>query len=239
MHKITETLIIHSFDIIMEGMLEYRYRFRIRSDLNMSNHGGKRENAGRPRGQGKFGEPTTTMRIPQSQTGTVKNFLEALQRKRANGNHGVINANAEVDEFLIPKINDQPTLLPLFSTKVAAGLPSPADDHVEKSLDVSEFLIDHAASTFFVTIKGESMIDVGLVPGDKVVVDRSKTPVIGDIVLAVVDREFTIKILDYGANKMPRLMPANSSGAYRPIYIRPDTQFEIFGVVIGSFRRFK
>lgn len=205
----------------------------------MSNHGGKRENAGRPRGQGKFGEPTTTMRIPQSQTAIVKDFLDALQRKRANGNHGTINTDVEVDDFLIPKINDQPTLLPLFSTKVAAGLPSPADDHVDKSLDVSEFLIDHAASTFFVTIKGESMIDVGLVPGDKVVVDRSKIPVIGDIVLAVVDREFTIKILDYGANKMPRLMPANSSGAYRPIYIRPDTQFEIFGVVIGSFRRFK
>jgi DNA polymerase V len=179
------------------------------------------------------------MPIPQSQTATVKNFLEALQRKRANGNHDTINTDVEVDDFLIPEINDQPTLLPLFSTKVAAGLPSPADDHVEKSLDVSEFLIDHAASTFFVTIKGESMIDVGLVPGDKVVVDRSKIPVIGDIVLAVVDREFTIKILDYGANKMPRLMPANSSGAYRPIYIRPDTQFEIFGVVIGSFRRFK
>ena len=84
------------------------------------------------------------------------------------------------------------------------------------------------------------MIDVGLLPGDKVVVDRSRVAGIGDIVLAVVDREFTIKILDYGVNNiMPRLMPANSSGAYRPIYIRPDMQFEIFGVVIGSFRRFK
>lgn len=148
-------------------------------------------------------------------------------------------AEIEVDGFLTPAISEQPTLLPLFSTKVAAGFPSPADDHVEKLLDISEFMIDHAASTFFVTIKGDSMIDVGLLPGDKVVVDRSKTPAIGDIVLAVVDREFTIKILDHGANKMPRLLPANSSGAYKPIYIRPDTQFEIFGVVIGSFRRFK
>ncbi|MBS0497127.1 MAG: translesion error-prone DNA polymerase V autoproteolytic subunit [Proteobacteria bacterium] len=203
----------------------------------MSNRGGKRENAGRPRGQGKFGEPTVTMRIPESQTATIKDFLEALQRKRANAAGDSVVS--EVDEFLLPEISDQPTLLPLFATKVAAGFPSPADDHVEKRLDVSEFLIDHAASTFFVTIKGDSMIDVGLLPGDKVVVDRSKTPVIGDIVLAVVDREFTIKILDHGANKMPRLIPANSTGAYKPIYIRPDTQFEIFGVVIGSFRRFK
>lgn len=203
----------------------------------MSNRGGKRENAGRPRGQGKFGEPTVTVRIPQSQTATVKSFLEAFQRKRAEADSE--GSSVDLDAFFIPEIGAKPTRLPLFSTKVAAGLPSPADDHIEKRLDVSEFLIDHAASTFFVTIKGESMIDVGLLPDDKVVVDRSKTPVIGDIVLAVVDREFTIKILDYGANKMPRLMPANSSGAYRPIYIRPDTQFEIFGVVTGSFRRFK
>ncbi len=205
----------------------------------MSTHGGKRENAGRPSGQGKFGEPTKVMRIPESQTGTVKNFLEALQRKRSQAGSDSAVTEINVDEFFTPGIPEQPTLLPLFSTKVAAGFPSPADDYVEKSLDVSEFLIDHAASTFFVTIKGESMIDVGLLPDDKVVVDRSKAPVLGDIVLAVVDREFTIKIYDYGANNMPRLMPANSSGAYRPIYIRPDMQFEIFGVVIGSFRRFK
>jgi len=205
----------------------------------MSNRGGKRENAGRPRGQGKYGEPTVSIRIPQSQTATIKSFLEAWQRKKANAADENAITEIEVDEFFTPVISEQPTLLPLFSTKVAAGFPSPADDHVEKRLDISEFMIDHAASTFFVTIKGDSMIDVGLLPGDKVVVDRSKTPGIGDIVLAVVDREFTIKILDHGANKMPRLMPANSTGAYKPIYIRPDTQFEIFGVVTGLFRRFK
>lgn len=130
-------------------------------------------------------------------------------------------------------------VVPLFSSKVAAGFPSPADDYVEKRLDVSEYLIDHHDATFFVTIQGQSMIDVGLLPGDKVVVDRSRKPKVGDIVLAVVDQEFTIKIFGYGANKMPRLMPANSVGEYRPIDIRPGMQFEIFGVVIGSFRRFK
>ncbi len=198
----------------------------------MSNRGGKRENAGRPVG-GKFGEQTLAIRVPESQVTVIKEYLEAYRSRK----HGT--AEADVGEFFIPEISEVPTELPLFATKVAAGFPSPADDYVEKRLDVSEFFIDHAASTFFVTIKGDSMIDVGLLPGDKVVVDRSKEPVIGDIVLAVVDREFTIKILDYGANKMPRLMPANSSGAYRPIYIRPDMQFEIFGVVTGSFRRFK
>ena len=199
----------------------------------MSNRGGKRENAGRPPGQGRFGESTVSIRIPQSQVSTINEILSAHQRK--------ISAKhiPNVGDIYTPEVSENPVELPLFSTKVAAGFPSPADDYVEKRLDISEFMIDHKEATFFVTIQGQSMIDMGLLPGDKVVVDRSKTAKIGDIVLAVVDREFTIKILDYGANKMPRLMPANSSGDYRPIYIRPDMQFEIFGVVTGSFRRFK
>ncbi|MCC8996470.1 MAG: translesion error-prone DNA polymerase V autoproteolytic subunit [Nitrosomonas sp.] len=201
----------------------------------MSKRGGKRENAGRPAGQGRYGEPTKSIRVPLSQETTVRSFLEVFEKRKAINDGDVSN----VEKMLTPRISEEPIRLPLYSTKVAAGLPSPADDHVENTLDISEFMIDRKDSTFFITIKGESMIDVGLMPGDKVVVDRSKTPVIGDIVLAVVDREFTIKIYDLGANKMPRLVPANSSGTYRPIYIRPDMQFEIFGVVTGSFRRFK
>ena len=198
----------------------------------MSNRGGKRENAGRPPGRGPFGESTVSIRVPQSQVLTIKEYLSTYQHKIA------AKHISNVEDMYTPGVGEKPVELPLFSTKVAAGFPSPADDYVEKHLNVTEFLIDHTSSTFFVTITGQSMIDVGLMPGDKVVVDRSRAAVIGDIVLAVVDREFTIKILDYGANKMPRLMPANSTGAYKPIYIRPDTQFEIFGVVIGSFRRF-
>lgn len=202
----------------------------------MSNRGGKRENAGRPQGQGKYGEPTTTMRIPQSQTATVKSFLDAFQRKKASA--GSVSQTVDMSKLLIPHISEESTQLPLFTTKVAAGSPSPAEDHVEQYLDISEYLIDDASTTFLITIKGESMIDVGLMPGDKVVVDRAKTPILGDIVLAVVDQEFTIKILGQAANRMPKLMPANSSGAYKPIYIHPSSQFEIFGVAIGSIRRF-
>lgn len=129
--------------------------------------------------------------------------------------------------------------IPLFSTKVRAGFPSPADDHVEQRLDVSEYLIDQADATFFVTIQGQSMIDVGLMPGDKVVVDKSKSANVGDIVLAVVDSEFTIKTLSRNKDGSVRLLPANSSGVYKPIEITESTQFEVWGVVTGSFRRFK
>jgi DNA polymerase V len=64
----------------------------------MSNRGGKRENAGRPRGQGKYGEPTVSIRIPQSQGATIKNFLDAYQRKRTGSDSEATN----VDEFFIP-----------------------------------------------------------------------------------------------------------------------------------------
>lgn len=129
--------------------------------------------------------------------------------------------------------------LPLFTSKVPAGFPSPADDHSEERLDVSEYLIDQEDATFFVTIQGQSMIDAGLLPNDKVVVDRSKTAVIGDIVLAVVDGEFTIKYLGQKRDGTIQLKPANSSGTYKTITITESSQFEIWGVVTGSFRRFK
>ena len=82
------------------------------------------------------------------------------------------------------------------------------------------------------------MMDVGLLPGDKAVVDRSRQPVIGDIVLAVLDGEFTIKTLSR-TDGIVRLLPANSTGAYSPIEVTESMNFEIWGVVTGSFRRFK
>lgn len=126
--------------------------------------------------------------------------------------------------------------IPLFASKVPAGFPSPAEEHVEARLDPTEYLVEQAEATFIVTIQGQSMIDVGLMPGDKVVVDRSRTPAIGNIVLAVVDGEFTIKTLGKIAGR-PALLPANPE--FKPIEIKEGIQFEVWGVVTGSFRRFR
>jgi len=146
---------------------------------------------------------------------------------------------SQAEDFEYPALNKTSIALPLYSSKVPAGFPSPAEDHVEKRLDPSEYLIDQADATFFVTIQGQSMMDVGLMPGDKAVVDRSRDAVIGDIVLAVVDGEFTIKTLGRKKDGSPRLIPANASGQFKEIEIKDGMQFEIWGVVIGSFRRFK
>jgi DNA polymerase V len=196
-------------------------------------NGGKRAGAGRKEGTGKFREPTSVLRIPTSQAPVIKDFLVAYQRKRLSSD---LDAITEIE---LPALHASSIKLPLYSSKVSAGFPSPAEDHVEKRLDPSEFLIDQKDATFFVTIQGYSMIDVGLLPNDKAVVDRSKIASIGDIVLAVLDGEFTIKTLSRTKEGKVRLLPANSTGAYSPIEITEDMNFEIWGVVTGSFRRFK
>lgn len=126
--------------------------------------------------------------------------------------------------------------IPLFASKVPAGFPSPAEEHVEARLDPTEYLVEQPEATFFVTIQGNSMIEAGLMPGDKVVVDRSRTPAVGNIVLAVVDGEFTIKQLG-GTKAKPVLLPANPE--FKPIEIKEGMQFEVWGVVTGSFRKFR
>lgn len=140
-------------------------------------------------------------------------------------------------ELALLRLNRPTVSLPLYSTKVAAGFPSPAEEHVEKRLNPNDYLIDQEDATFFVTIQGLSMIELGLMPGDKAVVDRSKKAKIGDVVLAVVDGEFTIKTLAKLKSGAPRLLPANKD--FKPIEISEGMQFEIWGVVTGSFRRFR
>ena len=196
-----------------------------------TSHGGLRDGAGRKIGSGKFREPTSVVRIPTSQEPVIKDFLAAYQKKRLNTDLDAVS------EFELPSLHHVQVSLPLYSSKVSAGFPSPAEEHVEKRLNPNDFLIDQEDATFFVTIQGYSMMDVGLLPGDKAVVDRSKTANIGDVVLAVIDGEFTIKTLAKNKSGQARLMPANKD--FKPIEITEEMQFEIWGVVTGSFRRFR
>jgi len=140
--------------------------------------------------------------------------------------------------FELAALNAPPIYLPLYGSKVSAGFPSPAEEHVEQRLNPNDYLIDQEDATFFVTIQGYSMIDVGLLPKDKAVVDRSKKPAIGNIVVAVLDGEFTIKILSRKKDGTPVLLPANAAGDYTAIEIKEGMSFEVWGVVTGSFRRF-
>lgn len=117
--------------------------------------------------------------------------------------------------------------LPLYADRVPAGFPSPAQDYVEAELDLNSYCIRHPSATYFLRASGNSMNDAGLKDGDLLVVDKSVTPEHGDIVIAAVDGEFTVKQLQL----RPRLALKPMNAAFSPIYPDPDAM-EIFGVVM-------
>jgi len=193
-------------------------------------HGGKRLGAGRKPGSGKYGESTAVIRVPQSEVSNVRDFLGVLEKKRLR------EGQDNVAEFVTLGPASTERSLPLYTSKVAAGFPSPADDHIEKRLNPSDYLVENDNSTFFVRVKGDSMIDAGIFEDDVLVIDRSPVAQIGDIILAVLDGEFTVKTL--GKSKLgPRLIPANK--AYPVIEIKEGQSFEVWGVVTGSMRKFR
>lgn len=122
---------------------------------------------------------------------------------------------------------------PIFDS-VRAGSPSPVGDSHYDTLTIDEYLVSHPSSTVLVTVKGDSMIDAGIMPGDTVVVEKRGPASVGDMVIAIVDNEFTLKTLGKEKGRFV-LIPANP--AY-PI-IRPQSDLEIFGIVVGQFRKYQ
>jgi DNA polymerase V len=121
--------------------------------------------------------------------------------------------------------------IPDFITKVSAGFPSPAEDYMDRALDLNEHLIKHPSATFYCRVSGESMQDAGIFDGDLLIVDRAVRPVQDDVVLASINGELTCKTLDI---KNQRLLAANEH--YPPINIPEGTEFSVEGVVVYSIR---
>ncbi|TCL06923.1 translesion error-prone DNA polymerase V autoproteolytic subunit [Sodalis ligni] len=117
--------------------------------------------------------------------------------------------------------------LPFFASRVPAGFPSPAQDYIENRIDLNQLCINHPAATYFVRVTGDSMIEGFINEGDMLVVDSAITAKHGQIVIAAIDGEFTVKQLQL--TPTPRLLPMNP--AYQAIPIRVDDTVEIFGVV--------
>jgi DNA polymerase V len=116
---------------------------------------------------------------------------------------------------------------PLFSTGVSAGFPSPADDYIERRLDLNEHLIKNPAATFFVRVAGDSMTGAGINHNDILIVDRSLDPVSGKIVIAVVDNELTVKRLLKEENSI-KLVAENDN--YAPLEFTEGMSLEVWGV---------
>ena len=130
---------------------------------------------------------------------------------------------------------EQPTHLPivLFASRVPAGFPSPADDHVEGRLDLNEHLIRRPAATFFVKAVGDSMRDAGIHDGDLLVIDRSVKPCAGDIVVAVLNGELTVKRIKR-AGGVWSLASANPE--FSDIQVG-EADCEVWGVVTASVKQ--
>lgn len=123
---------------------------------------------------------------------------------------------------------DKKLPLPLYVANVQAGFPSPADDYMDKTLDLNDLLIARPAATFFVRVSGDSMQGAGIFSGDILVIDRSLQASDNKIVVAIVGGEFTVKRLKIHQGKIS-LVPENP--AYPILQMNEGSDFQVWGVV--------
>ncbi len=130
--------------------------------MNTHSHGGARKGAGRKKNSGSFKEETKVIRVPISLVDSIIPTIEVYKSQ----------VKSRVEVFLT---KDNPTELsiPIFTSRVQAGFPSPADDHLEDALDLNTHLIHHKEATFFVKAQGDSMLGAGIHQGDILIVDKS------------------------------------------------------------------
>ena len=122
---------------------------------------------------------------------------------------------------------------------IKAGFPSPADDYQHDALDFNRDLIKHPEATFYGRVDGDSMVEAGINDGDIAVIDRSVDASDGDVIVAFVNNEFTIKYLDlsHKDDGYIELRPANKK--YDPIRIEDTDNFEVWGVVVWTVHSWK
>lgn len=149
--------------------------------------GGKRKGAGRPKGKGKYQEPTSVVRLPTRMVGDVQKFVGAKGYK-----------------------------IPLYSGRVQAGYAEAIDDDIEDHIDFNTLLAQNPSETFLVRAAGSSMIDAGIRDGDMLVVDRSIPPVSGKIVIAAIGGQLTVKYFLIRKSKA-YLQPANPAYLEIPV----------------------
>ncbi|MEB3701924.1 S24/S26 family peptidase [Candidatus Bealeia paramacronuclearis] len=184
-----------------------------------SSHGGFRLNAGRK----KNNIPTKTIRIPVILEESVKQLAANFNEKLKSSKGADVFWMGALDIDMLSQVS-----LPLYSSHVQAGIPSPADDHIEDMVDLGKHLVKHKQSTFLLKATGESMTGAGIFPGDMLVVDRAIIPTSGHIIIAALDGEFTVKRLSQMRDKV---VLCAENPAYQDIEITENMAFSIWGVV--------
>ncbi|KRI92383.1 DNA polymerase V, partial [Acinetobacter baumannii] len=187
-------------------------------------HGGARENAGR---KAQFNEPTKVIRVPESQVNFIKNWL--LNNVKTD-NQTDFTSKLKIQQ--VHPNNDKIYHIPLATERVAAGFPSPAQDDIEQALDLNEYLIRNENATFIVKANSLSMLDAGIDIDDPLIVDRSIPAKSGDIVIALIDNDFTVKRLMIDTQfQPPKVWLKAENPDYQNIYIEEGQELVIWGVV--------
>jgi DNA polymerase V len=190
--------------------------------MSPADHGGSRPGAGRKL---RYGEPTQAVRVPQSQVETVVAWLDTYRQ-------GTLVENPKLMTWDPGVLN-----LVAFIHHVPAGFPSPAADY-EESLDLGSELVvpGHEPSTYILIVRGWSMHGAGIFDGDRVVVDRALNPVKGDVVVAIVNNDLTIKTLGEIDGK-PALIAENAH--FPPITFKEGDEMVVWGVVTHCLKSFQ
>ncbi|MBJ9937961.1 LexA family protein [Acinetobacter pittii] len=195
-------------------------------------HGGARENAGR---KAQFNEPTKVIRVPESQVNFIKNWL--LNNVKTNN---LTDFNSKLNVQQVHPNNDKIYHIPLATERVAAGFPSPAQDDIEQALDLNQYLIRNENATFIVKANSLSMLDAGIDINDPLIVDRSIPAKSGDIVIALIDNDFTVKRLMIDSQfQPPKVWLKAENPDYQNIYIEEGQELVIWGVVTYNLKRMR
>ncbi len=173
--------------------------------------------------------------------GRMPSFSEIGELTGLRSKNAVSKLVAKLDSLEIVRKDEKGRLVPRSLARpvrvlgaVEAGFPSPAEEELADTLSLDDMLIENPDATFLLKVSGDSMSEAGILPGDMVIVDRGQTPKSGDIVIAEVDSQWTMKYLRKRGESVT-LIPANSK--YKPI--RPKSELKIAGVVTAVVRKYK
>ncbi|MBI4681728.1 MAG: repressor LexA [Nitrospirae bacterium] len=175
------------------------------------------------------------------QKGRMPSFAEIGEMLGLKSKNAVFKLVRKLEEMKVLERDEKGRLTPgsikfpvrILGT-VEAGFPSPAEEELADTMSLDDLLIQNHEATFLLRVSGDSMIEAGIMPGDMVIVNKGQTPKSGDIVIAEVDGEWTMKYLRKRGDGVA-LIPANSK--YKPI--KPKNELKIAGVVTAVVRKYK
>lgn len=190
-------------------------------------HGGKRTNAGR---KAHYPEKTVVMRVPESKVIAIKEWLKPIPKD-----------DRQADIELSPIHLQTEVKIPYPLESVAAGFPSPAQDYIEDYIDLNKYLVRNPVSTFILRVNSLSMKNAGIETGDQILIDRSLHAEHGDIVLALINNEFTVKrfMQEKQAKHGFKVWLKAENPDYPDIYPHSEEDIVVWGVVTCILKKLK